>query len=76
MTDTGWICLAVILGGCALFAAALMLVSGRAERTAEAQREAADQEEISKTEASMTAAQANAAPDDATLDARLKEGTF
>lgn len=76
MTDTGWICLAVILGGGALFTAGLMIVSGRAERTAEAQREAAQENSVSATEAKMTAAQANAAPDDATLDARLKEGTF
>ncbi|MCE0745448.1 hypothetical protein LWC05_16370 [Acetobacter sicerae] len=76
MTDIGWICLAVILGGCALFAAALMLVSGRAEKTAEAQRAAAEADSIATTEAAMTSAQANAAPDDATLDARLKAGTF
>ncbi|NHO33317.1 hypothetical protein [Acetobacter fallax] len=76
MTDIGWICLAVVIGIIGLFGVCLIVLSGRSEQSSEAQRAATEADDVATVSAKMTAAQTNAAPDDTTLDTRLKAGTF
>lgn len=80
MTNTGWICLAVIvcltLAGIGLFLSALLRMAKQSDQRATAMQNSAEQEALTTTEAAMSAAQTNAAPSDTAVDARLKAGTF
>ena len=76
MTDIAWICSAVIFVLWAMLFGWALYATSKAGKVAALETATSDSEEIAERASAMTAAQANAAPDDATLDQRLANGTF